>query len=154
MYLKAVFSSNVLWANVILTPDDNKMIVFSNGILNGSNGCMPFGGHWQPILTAGVRALWKKAQKKLAKKQTSDTINRIIPNRKPRRTIAVCWRSYVDSTIIALNQPITPHANIGNHQNSDRCKPGRKKGIISSPKYGKCTSRNSTSASIAIAVVS
>jgi len=36
-----------------------------------------------PISSAGASLLWKKVQKKEMKKNTSDTINRIIPHRSP-----------------------------------------------------------------------
>jgi hypothetical protein len=34
--------------------------------------------------------MWKKAQKKLRKKKTSDVINKIIPHRNPKVTGVVC----------------------------------------------------------------
>jgi hypothetical protein len=43
-----------------------------------------------PKSTVGERLLWKKAQKKDKKKNTSDTINKIIPQRRPSSTILEC----------------------------------------------------------------
>lgn len=48
------------------------------------------GGQFFPISIVGDKLLWKKAQKKLRKKKTSDTINKIIPHRKPIETEFVC----------------------------------------------------------------
>jgi hypothetical protein len=48
------------------------------------------GGHATPISTEGANLLWKKAQKKAKKKQTSEVMNRIMPYRSPFSTIAVC----------------------------------------------------------------
>jgi hypothetical protein len=47
---------------------------------------MPVGGQIAPSSTAGDKLLWKKAQKKETKKKISDTMNRIIPHRKPNVT--------------------------------------------------------------------
>ena len=52
---------------------------------------MPKGGHKDPISTVGVNLEWKKAQKNLRKKKTSDTMNRAIPHRRPNSTIDE-WR--------------------------------------------------------------
>jgi len=43
---------------------------------------------------AGERLLWKNAQKKEIKKNTSETINKIIPQRNPIVTGNVCnpWK--------------------------------------------------------------
>jgi hypothetical protein len=43
-----------------------------------------------PISIVGERLLWKKAQKNLIKKNTSEVINKIIPHRKPLVTKLVC----------------------------------------------------------------
>lgn len=66
-------------AQVILTPDDNKINVFKKGNSNGAISSNPLGGHKQPILTAGDKLEWKKAQKNPKKNIISDTINNIIP---------------------------------------------------------------------------
>jgi len=46
-------------------------------------GLISTGGHTEPISIAGDRLEWKKAQKKAKKNITSDTMKRIIPERKP-----------------------------------------------------------------------
>ena len=73
-----------------VAPDDSKIIVFNKGIWKGLKGIIPFGGQAIPISTAGDKLLWKKAQKKEKKNNTSDTINKIIPHRSPATTILVC----------------------------------------------------------------
>jgi hypothetical protein len=57
--------------------------VFSSGTLNGFNGVIPDGGQVHPISGVGRSLLWKNAQKKAKKKQTSDKINNNIPYRSP-----------------------------------------------------------------------
>jgi hypothetical protein len=64
--------------------------VFSRGILQGSLGAIPFGGHTAPIDGAGLRLEWKYAQKNAKKSLISDTIKRIIPRRSPVCTALVC----------------------------------------------------------------
>lgn len=59
------------------------------------------GGHVTPISTEGASLLWKKAQKKAKKKQTSDVIKRIMPYRRPFSTIAVCLPWKVASRIMS-----------------------------------------------------
>ena len=44
------------------------MAVFSSGMLSGSIVWIPIGGQTQPSSGAGVKLLWKKAQKKSDKK--------------------------------------------------------------------------------------
>jgi hypothetical protein len=44
---------------------------------------MPVGGHAQPNSGVGDKLLWKNAQKKAKKNNTSEVINRIIPHRNP-----------------------------------------------------------------------
>jgi len=60
--------------------------VFSRGTENGFKGSMPAGGQQDPSSGVGARLLWKKAQKNAKKKQTSETIKRIIPHRSPLAT--------------------------------------------------------------------
>jgi len=74
------------WAQVTVTPDANNTAVFNSGTLNGFNGVTPTGGQQQPSSGVGAKLLWKKAQKKAPKKQTSDRINKSIPYRKPAAT--------------------------------------------------------------------
>jgi len=84
------FPSIRAWcAQVTLTPEDSKTIVFSKGTWNGLNALIPAGGHKLPISAAGARLLWKNAQKKEAKNNTSDTIKSPIPHRSPSSTIDV-----------------------------------------------------------------
>jgi len=49
---------------VTATPDKSKINVFDNGIVNGSNGMTPCGGHSFPIAPVGETLAAKKAQKK------------------------------------------------------------------------------------------
>jgi len=72
------------------TPEERRRIVFSRGILIGLKELIEWGGHACPISTVGEILLWKKAQKKEAKKNTSDVINRIIPAFRPFITKKVC----------------------------------------------------------------
>jgi hypothetical protein len=44
---------------------------------------MPCGGQTQPIPIDGDNVQWKKAQKKLKKNITSETINKAIPSLTP-----------------------------------------------------------------------
>jgi len=50
---------------------------------------IPIGGQQEPNSIAGARLLWKKAQKKEKKNIISETINKIIPIRRPRPTASV-----------------------------------------------------------------
>jgi hypothetical protein len=53
------------------------------------NGDTPRGGHIIPISNVGERLLWKKAQKNERKKNTSETMNKIIPHFIPVSTLKV-----------------------------------------------------------------
>jgi hypothetical protein len=55
---------------------------------------IPIGGQILPISILGDKLLWKKAQKNLTKKNTSEVINKIIPHRSPLITKIVCnpWK--------------------------------------------------------------
>jgi hypothetical protein len=57
---------------------------------SGLNGCIPVGGHVDPISFVCDSILWKNAQKNDTKKRTSVMINRIMPHRSPSVTIFVC----------------------------------------------------------------
>jgi len=70
----------------MVTPDARSTAVFRRGTANGLRGWMPVGGQEHPSSGVGARLLWKKAQKKARKNITSDTINRIIPHRRPEMT--------------------------------------------------------------------
>ena len=76
-----------LWcAQVTVTPDASNTAVFKRGTLNGLMGSIPVGGHLHPSSGVGARLLWKKAQKKAKKNNTSEAINKIIPHRSPAVT--------------------------------------------------------------------
>ena len=83
------FSIILWWAQVIVAPEDSNTAVFSKGTRNGFSASIPVGGHETPISTVGASLLWKNAQKKAKKKQTSDVMNNIIPYRKPLITTRV-----------------------------------------------------------------
>jgi hypothetical protein len=74
---------------VTVTPDANRTAVFSSGTLNGLIGVIPTGGHVHPNSIVGASLLWKNAQKKAKKKQTSERMNRSIPYRRPFATYVV-----------------------------------------------------------------
>jgi hypothetical protein len=57
--------------------------VFIRGILIGLKVVIDREGQFWPNSTVGEILLWKNAQKKDTKNNTSDTINRIIPIFKP-----------------------------------------------------------------------
>merc|ERR1719158_2814711 len=85
------FPSIKAWcAHVTLIPDEIRTIVFNRGTWKGLNTLIPNGGHSLPISTFGDSLLWKNAQKKLKKKNTSDTINNAMPQRNPSSVIEVC----------------------------------------------------------------
>jgi len=71
----------------------------------------------QPSSGVGANLLWKKAQKKAKKKQTSEIINRIIPHRNPFTTYLVCCPINVASRITSRHHwiivnPITRRPKI------------------------------------------
>jgi len=70
------------------------MAVFKRGTWKGLKIRIPIGGQVLPSSIEGDRLLWKKAQKNLIKKKISETINKIIPQRNPMVTKAVCnpWK--------------------------------------------------------------
>jgi hypothetical protein len=73
-----------LWcAQVTVTPEASNTAVFRSGTLNGFRGLIPTGGQQHPSSGVGDNLLWKKAQKKAKKNNTSEVINRIIPHRRP-----------------------------------------------------------------------
>lgn len=61
------------------------------GICIGSNVKIPFGGQIIPISIVGDKLLWKNPQKNEIKKNTSEIINKIIPNLSPLVTAIVCF---------------------------------------------------------------
>ena len=62
------------------------MIVLRRGTSSGLNGLMPSGGQVEPNSIVGAKLLWKNAQKKEKKNNTSLVINKIIPYRNPNST--------------------------------------------------------------------
>jgi hypothetical protein len=52
---------------------------------------MPVGGHVDPNSIVGDSLVWKNPQKNDTKNKTSDTINRIIPHRRPFVTTFVLF---------------------------------------------------------------
>ena len=77
------------WAQVTVAPELNNIAVLSKGTEKGFNTSIPWGGHIVPISMAGAKLLWKNAQKKEKKKQTSEAINNNIPNFNPFLTMWV-----------------------------------------------------------------
>jgi len=71
--------------------------VFSNGILIGLNEVIDVGGQCWPNSILGEMLLWKNAQKKEMKKNTSDVINRIMPVFRPFITKCGCIPCMEDS---------------------------------------------------------
>jgi len=92
-----------LWAQVTVTPEDNKIMVFHKGKPQGSNETIPWGGQVHPMPMEGDNVQWKKAQKKLKKNIISEAINNPIPNRMPSWTLKVWCPSKVDSKITSEN---------------------------------------------------
>jgi hypothetical protein len=88
-----LFSIKLWWAQVTVTPEDNKIAVFSKGTWNGLKVKIFIGGQFFPSSIVGERLLWKNAQKKLIKKKISEIINKIIPHRNPIDTELV-WRPW------------------------------------------------------------
>jgi len=79
------------WAQVTLTPEEMRTIVFSRGTWKGLNTLIPNGGQVAPPSVFGATLEWKKAQKNLKKKNTSETIKSAMPPRRPISTIDVWW---------------------------------------------------------------
>lgn len=96
-----LFCKILWWAQVIEMPEDNRIVVFNKGICKGLKGVIPWGGHSIPISMLGDKLLCKKAQKKETKKNTSDTINKIIPHCKPIITLVEWLPCRVASRIIS-----------------------------------------------------
>ena len=92
------------WAYVMVTPDDNNIMVFNRGSSKGFIDCIPLGGHCEPNSATGAKALWKNAQKTARKNRASDIINKETPIVNPFCTAKVWSPKYVASAIISLNQ--------------------------------------------------
>lgn len=99
MALERFPSINLWCAHVTVTPEARRTAVFRSGILKGLIVVIPIGGQQHPSSGVGARLLWKNAQKKAKKKQTSDKINKIIPQRSPLATYVVCCPRKVASRI-------------------------------------------------------
>lgn len=80
-------------AHVTVTPEANRIAVFSKGIWKGLKGAMAVGGQHLPISKVLFSLLWKNAQKNEKKNKTSDRINNTIPQRSPEVTLRV-WRPW------------------------------------------------------------
>ena len=96
-----LFSIRAWCDHVTLIPEESKIKVFNRGTCVALNGVIPVGGHIKPISNVGESLLWKKAQKKEKKNNTSDVINKIIPQRKPLITYNVCRPWKVLSRVIS-----------------------------------------------------
>jgi len=84
------FSIRAMWAQVMVAPDERRMVVFSIGTPKGLMASIPTGGQTLPTSTLGLKEAWKKAQKKAKKKNTSEQIKSTIPSRIPLSTLRVC----------------------------------------------------------------
>lgn len=82
------------WAHVIVIPEDSNATVFRKGIPIGLNVLIPFMGHSSPTWISGDNLEWKNAQKNDKKKNTSETINKIIPISKPFIT-SIVWSPFI-----------------------------------------------------------
>jgi hypothetical protein len=91
----ALFSSMPWCAHVTVTPEANKIAVFSKGTCMGLNSWIPVGGQVDPSSIVGDSLVWKNAQKNDTKNKICETMNRIIPHRRPFVTIFVCNPWYV-----------------------------------------------------------
>ncbi len=98
------FAKILLCAQVILTPEDNNMIVFKKGKPQGFKTSIPCGGHVAPICIEEIKLEWKNAREKPKKNIISDVINKTIPKRRPFTTLFVWLPSKVDSVITSVNQ--------------------------------------------------
>ncbi len=78
--------------------------MLSRGISHGFLASIPLGGQTAPIAGAGFRLAWKYAQKNAKKSLISETINRILPKRRPFCTAVVCCPSKVPSRITSRHQ--------------------------------------------------
>jgi hypothetical protein len=92
------------WAHVKETPEDSKITVLRNGVWNGLKASINRGGQTEPREGVGDRLEWKNAQKKDKKKNTSDTINKAMPNFNIVTTVFECQPSMVLSRTISRHQ--------------------------------------------------
>lgn len=87
------------WDHVTVAPEARRIAVFNRGIEKGLKDWIPAGGQQLPSSTVGDSLLWKKAQKKEKKNNTSDVINKIIPHWSPIITFDVWSPWYVPSRV-------------------------------------------------------
>jgi hypothetical protein len=92
-----------LWLQVIVIPDESKIIVFTKGRPHGSRVIIFFGGQADPISTAAFKLQWRNPQKNELKNMTSERIKRIKANLIPFCTFTVWCPSYVLSIITSIN---------------------------------------------------
>jgi len=104
-------------AQVTVAPDKSNIKVLSKGTPQGLNAWIALGGQTEPISTAGDKLEWKKAQKKARKNITSETINKIIPERKPCWTVLVWCPLKVASLITSLHHTAIPQITINSPEN-------------------------------------
>lgn len=91
-----------------VTPEVNKMAVFSKGCPYGLIAIISVGGHTIPVLIVGVHEYQKNAQKNPKKNKTSDAINTIIAIRIESVVCTVCWPE-LDSRVTSRH-----HINVDN----------------------------------------
>ena len=83
------------------------------------------GGHIDPSSIVGDSLVWKNAQENVTKNKTTETIDRIIPYRKPFVTIFVCSPWYVSSRVTSRHQSIIVHVERTGPRNTAECIVGR-----------------------------
>jgi hypothetical protein len=82
-----ILDFSISWCDqVTVTPEESSRIVFSKGTPMGLKGVTPYGGHLCPRSGVGEILLWKNPQKNDTKKNTSETMNKIIPVFRPFTT--------------------------------------------------------------------
>jgi len=102
----------IAWcAQVTVAPELKRKNVLVKGIPEVWIVWIASGGHTPPKLYTGDKLEWKKAQKNAKKNIISDTINKIIPNRKPRWTGTVCCSSNVASLTMSRHQVYITYNN-------------------------------------------
>ena len=72
---------------LLLLPRLVGLLLFSEGTCMGLNGWIPVGGRVDTSSIIGDSLEWKNAQKNDTKNRIFETINRIIPYRRPFVTI-------------------------------------------------------------------
>jgi hypothetical protein len=102
----ALFSNRPWCTHVTVTSEASRIAVFSKGTCIGLNVWFPVGGQVDPSSIVVDSLLWKNAQKNNTKNRISDTINRIIPHRRPFVTIFVCNPWYVSSRVTSRHHCI------------------------------------------------